>query len=133
MLYCGICHSDLHSIKNDWGFSFYPLVPGYFSFKYFLLILLKFISPVCSFRRRKKKNSGLCPYLQIYKSFFVLVCVFFFFNRYLKLILFFFFFFFNEIQNGYVDNGCHCKITERENKLNNSPISWDHFKLNFKI
>lgn len=29
VLYCGICHSDLHSIKNDWGFSFYPLVPGH--------------------------------------------------------------------------------------------------------
>jgi cinnamyl-alcohol dehydrogenase len=28
VLYCGICHSDLHSIKNDWGFSMYPLVPG---------------------------------------------------------------------------------------------------------
>lgn len=29
VLYCGICHSDLHFIKNDWGFSFYPLVPGH--------------------------------------------------------------------------------------------------------
>lgn len=29
VLYCGICHSDLHSIKNDWGFSMYPLVPGH--------------------------------------------------------------------------------------------------------
>ncbi|KAH7520410.1 hypothetical protein FEM48_Zijuj08G0140900 [Ziziphus jujuba var. spinosa] len=27
VLYCGICHSDLHFIKNDWGFSIYPLVP----------------------------------------------------------------------------------------------------------
>lgn len=29
VLYCGICHSDLHNIKNDWGFSTYPLVPGH--------------------------------------------------------------------------------------------------------
>uniref|UniRef100_A0A7N0TMJ5 Enoyl reductase (ER) domain-containing protein n=1 Tax=Kalanchoe fedtschenkoi TaxID=63787 RepID=A0A7N0TMJ5_KALFE len=29
VLYCGICHSDLHLIKNDWGISWYPLVPGH--------------------------------------------------------------------------------------------------------
>ncbi|KAK2969277.1 hypothetical protein RJ640_030818 [Escallonia rubra] len=29
VLYCGICHTDLHSIKNDWGMSKYPLVPGH--------------------------------------------------------------------------------------------------------
>ncbi|XP_011097458.1 probable mannitol dehydrogenase [Sesamum indicum] len=29
VLFCGICHSDLHSIKNEWGFSQYPLVPGH--------------------------------------------------------------------------------------------------------
>lgn len=27
--YCGICHSDLHMIKNEWGMSTYPLVPGH--------------------------------------------------------------------------------------------------------
>ncbi|CAH9070118.1 unnamed protein product [Cuscuta epithymum] len=27
--YCGICHSDLHQIKNDWGFTTYPIVPGH--------------------------------------------------------------------------------------------------------
>jgi uncharacterized zinc-type alcohol dehydrogenase-like protein len=27
--HCGICHSDLHLISNDWGFSTYPLVPGH--------------------------------------------------------------------------------------------------------
>ncbi|RVW57329.1 putative mannitol dehydrogenase [Vitis vinifera] len=27
VLYCGICHSDLHMLKNEWGFSTYPLVP----------------------------------------------------------------------------------------------------------
>ncbi len=27
--YCGICHSDIHLIDNDWGISTYPLVPGH--------------------------------------------------------------------------------------------------------
>lgn len=27
--HCGICHSDLHLINNDWGFSTFPLVPGH--------------------------------------------------------------------------------------------------------
>jgi uncharacterized zinc-type alcohol dehydrogenase-like protein len=29
ILYCGICHSDIHFVDNDWGMSFYPLVPGH--------------------------------------------------------------------------------------------------------
>ncbi|EOV8147200.1 NAD(P)-dependent alcohol dehydrogenase [Cronobacter dublinensis] len=29
ILYCGVCHSDLHQAHNDWGFSRYPLVPGH--------------------------------------------------------------------------------------------------------
>jgi uncharacterized zinc-type alcohol dehydrogenase-like protein len=29
ILYCGICHSDLHAIKNDWGATAYPVVPGH--------------------------------------------------------------------------------------------------------
>ncbi|KAI4330203.1 hypothetical protein MLD38_028505 [Melastoma candidum] len=27
--YCGICHSDLHFIKNEWGNASYPAVPGH--------------------------------------------------------------------------------------------------------
>jgi len=27
--HCGICHSDIHLIDNDWGMSIYPLVPGH--------------------------------------------------------------------------------------------------------
>ena len=27
--YCGLCHSDLSMINNDWGMSEYPLVPGH--------------------------------------------------------------------------------------------------------
>jgi len=26
--YCGICHSDLHQIHNDWKNSTFPMVPG---------------------------------------------------------------------------------------------------------
>ena len=26
--YAGICHSDLHQIKNEWGNSKFPMVPG---------------------------------------------------------------------------------------------------------
>ncbi|MEQ1951904.1 NAD(P)-dependent alcohol dehydrogenase [Mesorhizobium sp. CN2-181] len=29
ILYCGVCHSDLHQARNDWGFSTYPIVPGH--------------------------------------------------------------------------------------------------------
>ncbi|HEY3588746.1 MAG TPA: NAD(P)-dependent alcohol dehydrogenase [Buttiauxella sp.] len=29
VMYCGVCHSDLHQARNDWGFSSYPLVPGH--------------------------------------------------------------------------------------------------------
>ncbi|MBO9683290.1 MAG: NAD(P)-dependent alcohol dehydrogenase [Flavisolibacter sp.] len=29
ILYCGICHSDLHSVHNDWGGTTYPVVPGH--------------------------------------------------------------------------------------------------------
>lgn len=27
--FCGICHSDLHQVNNDWGGSIYPIVPGH--------------------------------------------------------------------------------------------------------
>jgi uncharacterized zinc-type alcohol dehydrogenase-like protein len=27
--YCGICHSDIHQIRNEWGNSLYPMVPGH--------------------------------------------------------------------------------------------------------
>lgn len=27
--HCGICHSDLHSARNDWGRTSYPIVPGH--------------------------------------------------------------------------------------------------------
>ncbi|KAL6576941.1 8-hydroxygeraniol dehydrogenase [Orobanche minor] len=29
VLFCGICHSDLHYLKNEWGISQYPFVPGH--------------------------------------------------------------------------------------------------------
>lgn len=27
--YCGICHTDLHFVENDWGVTLYPVVPGH--------------------------------------------------------------------------------------------------------
>ncbi|KAL5778257.1 hypothetical protein ACOSP7_011183 [Xanthoceras sorbifolium] len=29
VMYCGICHTDLHHVKNDWGITMYPVVPGH--------------------------------------------------------------------------------------------------------
>ncbi|KAL6506686.1 putative cinnamyl alcohol dehydrogenase 6 [Orobanche hederae] len=29
ILYCGICHTDLHHVKNDWNITMYPVVPGH--------------------------------------------------------------------------------------------------------
>jgi len=29
ILYCGICHTDIHVVSNDWGGSMYPVVPGH--------------------------------------------------------------------------------------------------------
>src|SRR5450432_1773670 len=29
ILFCGVCHTDIHLLKNDWGFSLYPMVPGH--------------------------------------------------------------------------------------------------------
>lgn len=29
VLYCGVCHSDLHQVKNDWSNTIYPCVPGH--------------------------------------------------------------------------------------------------------
>lgn len=29
ILYCGVCHSDLHQARNDWRNTFYPVVPGH--------------------------------------------------------------------------------------------------------
>jgi len=27
--YCGICHSDIHQVKDEWGGSIFPMVPGH--------------------------------------------------------------------------------------------------------
>jgi uncharacterized zinc-type alcohol dehydrogenase-like protein len=29
ILYCGVCHSDLHFARNEWGMTTYPVVPGH--------------------------------------------------------------------------------------------------------
>jgi len=27
--YCGVCHTDIHFVQNDWGLTEYPVVPGH--------------------------------------------------------------------------------------------------------
>ncbi len=29
ILFCGVCHSDIHQARNEWGGSIYPMVPGH--------------------------------------------------------------------------------------------------------
>jgi len=29
ILYCGVCHSDIHTARNEWGGTKYPIVPGH--------------------------------------------------------------------------------------------------------
>jgi alcohol dehydrogenase (NADP+) len=29
ILFCGVCHSDLHTVRNEWTNSVYPVVPGH--------------------------------------------------------------------------------------------------------
>jgi alcohol dehydrogenase (NADP+) len=29
ILYCGVCHSDIHTARNEWGATMYPIVPGH--------------------------------------------------------------------------------------------------------
>ena len=29
MRYCGVCHSDLHTVRSEWGSATYPCVPGH--------------------------------------------------------------------------------------------------------
>src|SRR5580692_3299930 len=27
--YCGVCHSDVHQVRDEWGGSIFPMVPGH--------------------------------------------------------------------------------------------------------
>src|SRR5438445_6904665 len=29
ILYCGVCHSDVHQARDEWGGSKFPMVPGH--------------------------------------------------------------------------------------------------------
>lgn len=29
ILYCGVCHSDIHQVRNEWGGAVFPMVPGH--------------------------------------------------------------------------------------------------------
>ncbi|MFS7954624.1 putative mannitol dehydrogenase [Helianthus anomalus] len=46
VLYCGICHSDLHFAKNEWGMSTYPILPGYVLYE-----LKQFVDGLKSYKR----------------------------------------------------------------------------------
>ena len=28
ILYCGVCHSDIHQVRAEWGGEVFPMVPG---------------------------------------------------------------------------------------------------------
>ncbi len=45
ILYCGVCHSDLHFARNDWGMTQYPVVPGH-----------EIVGRVSPSRRRSQKH-----------------------------------------------------------------------------
>ena len=29
VMFCGVCHSDIHQVKNDWSNTVYPCMPGH--------------------------------------------------------------------------------------------------------
>ena len=29
ILYCGVCHSDIHQARDEWGGAIFPMVPGH--------------------------------------------------------------------------------------------------------
>src|SRR5690349_7819406 len=29
IIYCGVCHSDIHQVRDEWGGSIFPMVPGH--------------------------------------------------------------------------------------------------------
>ncbi len=29
ILFCGVCHSDLHAVRNEWGNTIFPIIPGH--------------------------------------------------------------------------------------------------------
>ena len=29
ILFCGVCHSDVHQVRNEWGHAIFPMVPGH--------------------------------------------------------------------------------------------------------
>ena len=29
ILHCGVCHSDIHQVRGDWGDAVFPMVPGH--------------------------------------------------------------------------------------------------------
>ncbi len=53
IIYCGVCHSDLHQIRNDWFPGIFPMVPGH-------EIVGKVIQTGAHVKKFKKGRSGGC-------------------------------------------------------------------------
>ena len=51
--HCGVCHSDVHLIDDDWGISGYPLVPGHE-----LVGTVTTVSPLLPFERGDRVGVG---------------------------------------------------------------------------
>lgn len=62
VLFCGVCHSDLHMAKNEWGISTYPLVPGYVNniCREYMNMIACVLLCIYSYR---EKNFHCCTYI----------------------------------------------------------------------
>ena len=47
ILFCGVCHSDLHTARNEWGGTTYPCVPGH-----------EIVGRVVASRQRRERFQG---------------------------------------------------------------------------
>ena len=47
ILYCGVCHSDIHQARDEWGGSIFPMVPGH-----------EIVGPGRQGRRRRQRNGS---------------------------------------------------------------------------
>ncbi|GLU20366.1 hypothetical protein SLE2022_365700 [Rubroshorea leprosula] len=43
ILYCGVCHSDLHFAKNEWGFFRHPIVPGTYGYSDMIVVDQRYV------------------------------------------------------------------------------------------
>ncbi len=53
ILYCGVCHSDLHTARNEWNNTLYPSVPGH-------EIIGRMTAVGANVQKFKDRRSGRC-------------------------------------------------------------------------